>query len=64
MLELTVKLKSDDGARKYSKTFLVYEQIVLNSTEVDDIKPFVNQTLEEWKDEKPEDIRVSIKMTT
>ena len=64
MLELTVKMKSEDGARSYSKKFLVYEQIVLNpsSNEIDDLKPFVDETLEEWGNEKPEDVRISIKI--
>jgi hypothetical protein len=62
MMELTVKMKSEDGARSYSKKFLVYDQVVLNSNEIDDLKPFVDETLEEWGDEKPEDVRVSIKI--
>jgi len=63
MFEMTVKFKSEDGSRSYSKKFLMYEELLLNSKDDDTLKPYIDETLEEWGDEEPDDVRISIKMT-
>jgi len=60
MMELTVKLKSEDGSRKYSKCFMVYEPFHINTPGDSDLDGFVSETMKEWGDD-PADVSIVIK---
>ena len=61
MIDLTVKLKSEDGSRKYSKQFLVYDVVELNTPGDEGLQVYISETMKEWGDEKPDEVLVQIK---
>ncbi len=61
MLELKIKLKSEDGERTYTQEFLVYEELTLNCPNETELAPFIEEAKKKFG-EHPDDVRISIKM--
>lgn len=62
-LELTVKLKDEDGERSFTLKKLVYEQLTLNlegEFPDEDLQPYIDEAIKQFGEE-PSEIRLSIK---
>lgn len=61
MLELTVKLKSEDGERTYTHKHMVYEEITINGSN-EDIQSYIKSAIKEFG-EQPDSVIIQIRMT-
>tara|TARA_R110000868_G_scaffold289309_2_gene549449 strand:- start:765 stop:956 length:192 start_codon:yes stop_codon:yes gene_type:complete len=61
MLELKIKLKSEDGERTYTQDFLVYDELTLNCQDETELAPYIEEAKKKFG-EHPDDVRITIKM--
>ena len=62
-LELTVKLRSEDGEKSFTHKQLIYETLHLNCEGADPdaaLRPYLEEALKQFG-EKPESVKISIK---
>jgi len=60
MLELQIKLRSEDGEKSYTQKWLVYEELTLNCEGETEIEPYIAEALKKFG-EPTSDVRVTIK---
>jgi hypothetical protein len=62
MLELKIKLKSEDGERTFEMKEVVYEVIELNSVDNADLMPFIEKAQRQFG-EPSDEVLVTIKLS-
>ncbi len=60
MLELCIKLKSEDGEKSYTQKWLVYDELTLNSPNEEQIAEYVEEALKKFGEETSE-VKLTIK---
>lgn len=60
MLELSIKLKSEDAERTYTQRWLVYDELTLNSQDESQIAAYVEEAMKKFG-EPASEVKMTIK---
>ena len=63
MLELAVKLKSQDGERSYQHKHVIYHDLCINDGDNACLRPYIEDAKKIFAEEEIDEVNIVIKMT-